>query len=69
MTAEYGTPKPVSVKEIAKKEKLEPDYVEQLLVTMKRAGILKSLRGKTGGYILAKPPDRIYAKGAVTGFT
>lgn len=54
--------KPVTVNEIAEKEKIEPDYVEQLCLMMKRAGILRSVRGKTGGYMLAISPDRISAK-------
>ncbi len=57
--------RPVTVREIAEKEKLEPDYVEQMFITMKKAGILKSLRGKAGGYVLAKPPDKVTAKDVV----
>jgi Rrf2 family protein len=57
--------KPVTVGEIAEKEYMEMDYVEQLCVIMKRSGILKSVRGKAGGYILAKSPDRISAKNVI----
>jgi len=56
---------PVTVGEIAEKEGLEPDYAERLCVMMKRCGILKSVRGKLGGYILAKPADRISAKDVI----
>ena len=56
---------PVSVARIAAKEKLEPDYAEQLLIAMKRAGILKSVRGKKGGYILADAPEKFSAKDIV----
>jgi Rrf2 family transcriptional regulator, iron-sulfur cluster assembly transcription factor len=61
----YGSNEPVNVRQIAGKEKLAMDYVEQLLVTMKRAGILKSVRGKGGGYVLAVSPDKISAKDIV----
>ena len=61
----YGDRRPVAVKEVAEKENLEPDYAEQLLIIMKRAGLLKSVRGKSGGYLLAKPPDKIVAKAVV----
>jgi len=61
----YDKQKPVTVSEIAEKEELELDYVEQLCITMKKAGILKSIRGKKGGYILARPPFRISAKDVV----
>ena len=56
---------PVTVREVAEKEKLEPDYVEQMFVAMKKAGILKSLRGKSGGYVLARTPDKVTAKDVV----
>lgn len=61
----YGKYRPVVVKEVAEKEKLEPDYVEQLCVTMKRAGILKSVRGRTGGYVLTASPDKISVKDVI----
>ncbi len=56
---------PVTVVEIAKKEGLESDYVERLCVMMKRRGILKSVRGKLGGYVLAKPAEDISAKDVI----
>jgi Rrf2 family protein len=53
---------PITVGEVAKKEKLGPDYVEQLFVSMRKAGLLKSIRGKKGGYKLATAPAKISAK-------
>ena len=61
----HGRQQPVTVKEVAKKEKLQPDYVEQLFVTMKKAGILKSVRGRSGGYLLKASPSKISAKEVV----
>ena len=61
----HGEKRPVSVSDIAKKEHLNSDYVEQLLIKMKRAGILKSIRGKEGGYILAKSPAKITSEDVV----
>jgi Rrf2 family protein len=58
----YETGQPVSVAEIAKREHLATDYVEQIMITLKRAGILKSIRGVEGGYVLAVRPDRVTAK-------
>ena len=58
--------RPVTVSEIAERENVETDYVEQLCVTMKKAGILKSMRGKAGGYLLAKSPAMISAKDVMT---
>lgn len=56
---------PVTVREVARQENIETDYVEQLFVIMKKAGILKSIRGKNGGYLLAAPADKITAKDVV----
>jgi Rrf2 family protein len=65
---EYDSRKPVPVKCIAESEKIEVDYVEQLLIIMKRAGILKSVRGIHGGYLLAKTPSQISAYEVVKAF-
>ena len=51
----HGPQTPLTVREIAGREKLTPVYVEKLLVTLRRAGLVKSLRGMNGGYILSKP--------------
>lgn len=58
----YKSKRPVSISYISDKEKLEYDYAEQLLVEMRRAGLLKSIRGPAGGYILARSPDKITVK-------
>lgn len=61
----YGRKRAVPVREISRKEKLEPDYVEQLLMAMKRGGIVRSIRGRMGGYALSGPPETISVKGVV----
>jgi Rrf2 family protein len=43
-----------SVKEIAKKENISARYLEQIFSTLKKGGILNSLKGSKGGYELAK---------------
>ncbi len=50
---------PVSIKEIAEKQNFSDSYMEQLFSALKNAGLVKSLRGARGGYILAKDPDKI----------
>jgi Rrf2 family protein len=45
---------PVTGRDIAVREKLPPDYVEQILLRLRRAGIVNSTRGARGGYVLAK---------------
>lgn len=51
----HGPETPLTVREIAEKESLTPVYVEKLLVTLRRGGLVKSQRGVNGGYALAKP--------------
>jgi Rrf2 family protein len=49
----------VTVREIAKREALSPAYVEKLLRVLSKAGLVHSLRGIKGGYILNRPPESI----------
>ena len=50
---------PVTGREIATQERLPGDYVEQIMLKLRRAGIVKSTRGAHGGYALARRPDEI----------
>ncbi|MDH6061126.1 RrF2 family transcriptional regulator [Chrysosporum bergii ANA360D] len=52
----YG---PVSVKAIALRQKIPAPYLEKLLIAMRRAGLVKSIRGSIGGYQLALKPGQI----------
>lgn len=47
---------PMQVKEIASSANIPQNYLEQLLGKLRRAGIVKSIRGAKGGYILAHDP-------------
>ncbi|AFA47765.1 RrF2 family transcriptional regulator [Acetobacterium woodii] len=58
LALQYGKG-PVSIKEIAEKQNFSDSYMEQLFSALKNAGLVKSLRGARGGYILAKDPDKI----------
>lgn len=49
----------VSGREIAEREKLPADYAEQILLRLRRAGIVTSTRGARGGYALARSADQI----------
>jgi biotin operon repressor len=46
--------KAVSLKSIAEKENLSEHYLEQLVPELRKAGLVKSVRGSQGGYILAR---------------
>jgi len=50
---------PIPVETVAERQGLPVRYLEQLLLTLKRAGFLMSKRGVNGGYYLAKPPREI----------
>jgi Rrf2 family protein len=50
---------PVTGREIAAQERLPGDYVEQIMLKLRRSGIVKSTRGAHGGYALARQPDEI----------
>ena len=50
---------PVSISEIAKCENISQKYLESILLSLKKAGLLSSKKGKTGGYYLLKSPEEI----------
>ena len=50
---------PTSVKSIANRQELPAPYLEKLLIEMRRAGLVQSVRGSQGGYQLARQPAQI----------
>ncbi len=50
---------PVSIKDISAQEKISLNYLEQLFVKLRRGGIVNSVRGPGGGYILARSAAEI----------
>lgn len=51
---------PLPLKEIAEHQQIPLKYLEQIAMALKRAKLIKSVRGPTGGYTLARPPDKIH---------
>jgi len=49
----------VSLRSVAERNNLSENYLEQLLPALRKAGLVKSIRGAQGGYVLAKPSDSI----------
>jgi len=49
----------VSLKEVAAKQRLSVKYLEQIMSVLKAAGLVRSVRGTSGGYELARPPAAI----------
>jgi len=49
----------MQIREISEREKISPKFLEQILLTLKNAGLLHSKMGVGGGYYLAKPASEI----------
>ena len=57
--AEHQSDGYVPLKEIAQRQDISEKYLESIIKTLVKSGILSGLRGKGGGYRLSKSPDRI----------
>ena len=57
---------PVAARELADLERLPADYVEQILLRLRRAGLVESVRGAKGGYLLARHPSTISVRDVMT---
>jgi Rrf2 family protein len=55
----YATGGAVRVEDLAVEQNIPGNYLVQILIELKAQGIARSLRGKEGGYLLAKPPAEI----------
>ena len=53
------------LKDIAARQSLSPKYLDHILSAIRRAGLIKNIRGKGGGYILTKTPASITVKDIV----
>ncbi|HHV39353.1 MAG TPA: Rrf2 family transcriptional regulator [Tepidimicrobium sp.] len=50
---------PIPLKSVADRQNLSENYLEQLVSVLRKEGLLNSVRGAQGGYMLAKPPENI----------
>lgn len=50
---------PVSLKSIAERQGLSEHYLEQLAAPLRKAGLISSIRGAQGGYVLGRAPEKI----------
>jgi len=57
--AYYSKDKPVTLQEIADREEISINYLEQLFAKLRRNRIVNSVRGPGGGYLLASSADKI----------
>jgi Rrf2 family iron-sulfur cluster assembly transcriptional regulator len=57
--AYFSTGQPVTLAEIAMREDIPPRYLEAILIALRRAGLIDSRRGPSGGYRLAADPEKV----------
>jgi Rrf2 family transcriptional regulator, cysteine metabolism repressor len=55
----YEVGEPLQIKELASRQNIPDRYLEQLLATLRRRGLVKSQRGARGGYLLSRSPSVI----------
>ncbi|MGH9339622.1 MAG: RrF2 family transcriptional regulator [Acidobacteriota bacterium] len=55
----------IQAREIAERQQIPVRFLEQILIQLKKEGLVKSIRGASGGYVLAKPANRINLKDIV----
>ena len=65
LSRRYGAG-PATGRDIAARERLPGDYVEQILLRLRRAGIVQSTRGAKGGYILARDPAQVTVREVIS---
>jgi Rrf2 family iron-sulfur cluster assembly transcriptional regulator len=62
----YSEGRPVSLKEISRREEIPLNYLEQLFYRLKKGSIVESVRGPGGGYVLARQSSQILVGDIVT---
>ncbi len=61
LASHYGKG-PTSVRCISEREDLSIDYIEQLFIKLRKRGLIKSIRGSKGGFLLTRPPAKVRIK-------
>jgi len=59
LAARYSEGEPSQIRQIAAEQNIPDRYLEQLLATLRRSGIVRSQRGARGGYFLSREPWKI----------
>ncbi len=57
--AEHYEDGPVNLANVARRQGISVKYLEQIIIPLKKANFVKSMRGPKGGYVLARPPEKI----------
>jgi len=53
---------PISISQISKEEDLSPEFLEQIFFKLKKAGVIRSIRGPKGGFVLNWKPGDVTIK-------
>jgi len=59
LAVHYSRGEPLQIRQIAVRHNIPDRYLEQLLATLRRYGLVRSQRGAKGGYLLAREPKKI----------
>ena len=62
MLARRGSEMPVTLPEISMSEGITLPYAGKLLMNLRQAGLVKAVRGRNGGYVLSRPPEKTNLK-------
>ena len=57
--AQHYNQGPVQLGDIAKRQDISVKYLEQIIIPLKKARFIESVRGPKGGHVLARPPEEI----------
>ncbi len=55
----YATGDPIKVKDIARRQDISEKYLEQIISVLSKTGLVRSVRGAKGGYILNGSPEKV----------
>jgi Rrf2 family protein len=59
LASQYGSSEPVRIRRIAERHDVPPRFLVQILLQLKGAGLVASVRGAAGGYHLVRPPQEV----------
>lgn len=54
---EEGAAEPVALRDVARRQEISDKYLEQIVTPLSRAGLVRSVRGAGGGYLLTRAPE------------
>lgn len=57
--ATHGNENPVQARDIHQRQQIDEHFISQILLMLRRAGLIESLRGRQGGHRLARSPEQI----------